>query len=124
MNSLHWFEIPALGLDRAFRFCSRILHDNVRKGTFGNGEYLLFNVSFHTGEAVVGSVVLRDDIKPSAEGTLMYLNAFGKLTDAVSKAFNTCGFVISLAQDPGKFGYTAIIIDSEGNKISLLSHEL
>lgn len=54
MNAIQWFEIPALDLERAFQFYSTVLSGNVRKGTFGSGELILFNVPFATGEAVGG----------------------------------------------------------------------
>lgn len=123
MNAINWFEIPALDLDRAFTFYATILSNNVRKGTFGNGDLILFNVPFSTGEAVGGSIVVRDDLKPTTEGGIIYLNAFGKLSDAVSKVEDAGGKVLVPFMDLGKFGFSAVIIDSEGNKIGLLSNE-
>jgi uncharacterized protein len=124
MNAINWFEIPALDLDRAFQFYSTVLNGNVRKGTFGNGDLILFNVPFNTGEAVGGSIVVRPDLKPTTDGPVMYLNAFGKLSDAVSKVKEAGGSVVVPEINLGKFGFAAILIDSEGNKIGLLSNEL
>lgn len=123
MHAIQWFEIPAQDLERAFQFYYTVLHGNVRKGTFGNGELILFNVPFGTGEAVGGSILVRNDLKPTTDGGNIYLNAFGKLSDAVSKVENAGGKVIVPYMDLGKFGFSAIIIDSEGNKIGLLSNE-
>jgi uncharacterized protein len=123
MNAINWFEIPALDLERAFQFYSNILNNNVRKGTFGNGDLILFNVPFGTGEAVGGSIVVRNDLKPTTDGGIIYLNAFGKLSDAVSKVESAGGKVIVPFMDLGKFGFSAVIIDSEGNKIGLLSND-
>jgi predicted enzyme related to lactoylglutathione lyase len=123
MNAINWFEIPALDLERAFLFYSTVLHGNVRKGTFGNGELILFNVPFNTGEAVGGSIVVRPDLKPTTEGNVLYLNAFGKLSDAVGQVETAGGKVLVPEINLGKFGFAAVIIDSEGNKIGLLSNE-
>ncbi|OWY20456.1 VOC family protein [Sphingobacteriales bacterium UPWRP_1] len=123
MNAVNWFEIPALDLERAFAFYSAVLHGNVRKGTFGNGELILFNVPFNTGEAVGGSVVVRPDLKPTTDGGIIYLNAFGKLADAVGEVENAGGKVLAPEINLGKFGFAAIVIDSEGNKIGLLSQQ-
>lgn len=123
MHAIQWFEIPALDLERAFLFYSAVLHGNVRKGTFGNGELILFNVPFNSGEAVGGSIVVRPDLKPGAEGSLIYLNAFGKLSDAVVKVEEAGGKILAAEINLGKFGFAALIIDSEGNKIGLLSNE-
>lgn len=123
MNAINWFEIPALDLERAFQFYTTVLHGNVRKGTFGNGELILFNVPFSTGEAVGGSIVVRPDLQPTTEGGVIYLNAFGKLSDAVNKVESAGGKVLAAEINLGKFGFAALIIDSEGNKIGLLSNE-
>lgn len=123
MNAINWFEIPATDLERAFRFYSGILDNNVRKGTFGNGELILFNVPFNSGEAVGGSIVVREDLVPTTHGPVIYLNAFGKLSEAVGKVEPAGGKVLAPYMDLGKFGFAAIIIDSEGNKIGLLSNE-
>lgn len=123
MNAINWFEIPATDLERAFTFYNTVLHGNIRKGTFGNGDLLLFNVPFATGEAVGGSIVVRADLKPTTDGPTIYLNAFGQLSAAVSKVEGAGGTVLMPELDLGKFGFAAIIIDSEGNKIGLLSHE-
>jgi predicted enzyme related to lactoylglutathione lyase len=123
MNAINWFEIPAINLDRAFNFYSTVLNNNVRKGTFGNVEIILFDVPFANGEAVGGSIVVRDDLKPTIDGGVIYLNAFGRLSDAVSKVENAGGKVLVPFIDLGKFGFSSIIVDSEGNKIGLLSNE-
>lgn len=123
MNAINWFEIPAADLERAFAFYSSVLNGQVRKGTFGNGELILFNVPFQTGEAVGGSIVKRDDLKPTTDGPVIYLNAFGKLGEAVSRAEQAGAKILVPFMDLGKFGFAAIFIDSEGNKIGLLSAE-
>jgi uncharacterized protein len=123
MNAVSWFEIPALDLSRAFTFYTQVLNGNVRMGTFGNSELILFDVPFSTGEAVGGAVVVRADLKPSAEGVVIYLNAFGKLSDAVAKVEAAGGKIIVPEIDLGKFGFSSLIIDSEGNRIGLLSLE-
>lgn len=123
MNAINWFEIPALDLERAFQFYSTVLNGNVRKGTFGNGDLILFNVPFNTGDAVGGSIVVRPDLKPTTDGGVLYLNAFGKLSDAISKVEKAGGKVIVPEINLGKFGFAAVIIDTEGNKVGLLSNE-
>ncbi len=123
MHAVNWFEIPALDLERAYKFYSTILNKNVGKGTFGNGDLILFNVPFNTGEAIGGSIVVREDLKPTMDGPIIYLNAFGKLADTVTKVESAGGKVIIPFIDLGKFGFSAIIVDSEGNKIGLLSNE-
>lgn len=123
MHAINWFEIPALDLDRAFRFYHTVLNGKVRKGTFFGSELVLFDVPFSTGEAVGGSIVARPDLKPTTEGGTMFLNAFGKLQEAVDKVEAAGGRVLVPRMELGKFGVAAIILDSEGNKVGLLSNE-
>ncbi|HRH35280.1 MAG TPA: VOC family protein [Catalimonadaceae bacterium] len=123
MHAVKWFEIPALDLERAFAFYSKILKANVRKGTFGDGELILFDVPFNSGQAIGGSIVVRDGFRPTLDGPILYLNAFGKLSDATSKVESSGGKILVPLMDLGKFGFAAILIDSEGNRIGLLSDE-
>lgn len=121
MHAINWFEIPAVDLERAYQFYFTVLKGNIRKGIFGNTDLVLFNVPFETGEAVGGSIVQRADMKPSTEGSIIYLNAFGKLHEAVALVEKAGGKVVVPEINLGKFGLSAIIIDSEGNRIGLLS---
>ena len=123
MHAVQWFEIPALDLDRAFRFYHTVLAGHVRKGTFGGGELVLFDVPFATGEAVGGSIVVRPDLVPTAQGGVLYLNAFGRLSEAVGRVADAGGQVLAAEINLGKFGFAAVILDSEGNKIGLLARE-
>lgn len=123
MHAIQWFEIPALDLDRSFQFYHTVLNGMVRKGTFGNGDLILFDVPFNSGEAVGGSIVVRPDLVPTSEGNVLYLNAFGSLSAAVNRVENAGGKVLVPFIHLGKFGFAAIILDSEGNKVGLLSQD-
>ncbi len=118
-HAINWFEIPALDLDRAFNFYNTVLEGHVRKGTFGDGDLILFDVPFSTGEAVGGSIVVRQDLKPTTDGPIIFINTFDKIDECVSRVEGAGGKVIVAKMDLGKFGYGAIIIDSEGNKVGL-----
>ena len=122
-HALTWFELPALDLDRAFTFYHTILNGHVRMGTFGSAPLVLFDVPFKTGEAIGGAIVKRDDLQPTTAGPVIYLNCFGKLGAVVARVPGAGGQVIIPELDLGAFGFSAIIIDSEGNKIGLISNE-
>lgn len=124
MQAIQWIEIPALDLERAFKFYSSVLSGHVRKGTFGAQDVILFDVPFQTGEAVGGSIVVRDDLKPSGiYGPILYLNPFSTLSEAIQRVEAAGGQVLTPEINLGKFGYAALCIDTEGNKIGLLSNE-
>jgi predicted enzyme related to lactoylglutathione lyase len=59
---------------------------------------------------------------PSAQGSLIYLNADGKL-DACLDRTSAAGGVVLQAKTPiGPFGFIARIRDSENNVVGLHSH--
>ena len=123
MHALTWFEILALDLNSAFRFNAPALRNKVRKGTFGNGELMLFDVPFNTGEAVGGSIVVRADLKPTTYGPVIHRNVFGILAYAVARIRVAGGTVPVPFLNQGKFGFLASSLDSEGNRVGLISGE-
>ncbi|MCA0375846.1 MAG: VOC family protein [Gemmatimonadetes bacterium] len=119
-HALHWFEIPARDLARAFTFYATVLDGHVRMGTFGGAPLALFDVPFHDGSAVGGSIVQREGLHPSADGVVLYLNLFGPLAPAVARVTAAGGIVLAPHIDLGTFGTAALIVDTEGNRIGLL----
>lgn len=123
-NALNWFEIPATDLDRAYNFYNTVLGGHVRKGTFGNGDLVLFDVPFGTGEAVGGSIVVRPDLVPTLDGPIIYINTFNQIDACLGRVEAAGGKILVSKMDLGNFGFSAVIIDSEGNKIGLHQNNL
>lgn len=119
-HALHWFEIPATQLDRAYQFYHAVLDGRVRMGTFGGQPLALFDVPFADGSAVGGSIVQREGLAPGDHGVLLYLNIFGALRDAVTRVGPAGGTVLAESISLGPFGTAAIIRDTEGNRLGLL----
>ena len=69
-----------------------------------------------------GCIVYRAHQKPVADGSLVYLNAEGKL-DATLKRAEKMGAKVLVPRTaiPGGFGYFACLQDSEGNHVGLHS---
>jgi uncharacterized protein len=63
--------------------------------------------------------VVRPDLKPTTDGPVIFINTFDQIDASVARVEAAGGKVIVAKMDLGKFGYGAIIIDSEGNKIGL-----
>jgi predicted enzyme related to lactoylglutathione lyase len=57
----------------------------------------------------------------AAGGVLLYLNANGRIRDAVSKVVPNGGSVLQDTHSIGSPGFRAIVLDSEGNRIALHS---
>jgi predicted enzyme related to lactoylglutathione lyase len=52
---------------------------------------------------------------------MIYLNANGRLDEAVAAVPANAGSVIEAKHAIGPFGFRAIVIDSEGNRVALHS---
>lgn len=114
-NRIVWFDVPALDLERAMNFYSKVLAVDISE------EFPGVAVMSHGQGEVAGCVFKSEEIQPSDQGTLLYFNVDGRL-DAAVAAVKECGGTIKEATHPiGEFGHRAIVIDSEGNRIALHS---
>ena len=117
-NQIVWCDIPVLDLDRAIKFYSAILGQPVKKQEFP--EMTIGILSHNDGE--VGACLFTSaEEKPSEKGMMIYLNASGWLDDAVSAVAPHGGKIVKPKHPIGPFGFRAIIIDSEGNRVALHS---
>jgi uncharacterized protein len=78
-------------------------------------------VSPHGDGEAGGCLLNSPDEKPSAQGVMIYLNVNGRLDDAIVAVSTHGGKVISPKHEIGPFGFRAIVLDSEGNRIALHS---
>ena len=122
-DTLCWTDIPVTNLDRAVKFYSAVLGQEVRKLSEGGMEYGLLP---HEEQNASGCLCVRGDSggvnnTPSANGPLIYLSVEGRLDEAVEAARANGGKVLRARQQIGEHGFRAVVIDSEGNRIALHS---
>lgn len=120
-NAINWFEIPTLDFNRAKIFYETILGATMQTMDFGG-----FKMGFLPSDEgkVGGAIVNGQDYKPSADGTLIYLNANPDLAEAESRVVAAGGKVlISKRIISPEWGFMAIITDTEGNRIGLHSNK-
>ena len=120
-DTLCWADIPVTNLDRAIKFYSAVLGQEVKKLSEGGTDYGLLP---HEGKNASGCLCIRSDSggvdnRPSANGPLIYLLAEGRLNEAVEAARQNGGKILRARQKIGEHGFRAVIIDSEGNRIAL-----
>lgn len=119
---INWFEVPVSNLDRAIKFYSEVFgYRSMQKINFGG-----FDMSFFPVEQgdLGGALCKGVGYTPTQEGAVIYFNANPKLNIPLSKVEAAGGEVIlpkMIIND--EYGYMAIILDSEGNKIALHSQK-
>jgi uncharacterized protein len=114
-----WFDIPVRDIDRALRFYSAVLGTELKKEQAGPGVSMAMLPS---ADGFVGGCLLQNaDAKPSDCGPLLYLNTHGRLDEAVNAVEKNGGSVLSAKHSIAPFGFRAIVLDSEGNRVALHS---
>ncbi len=116
-NAINFFEIPSLDFARAVAFYRDILGVEFHHELFMGTPSALFPST----EEGAGGAIIFNDVKPSADGPVIYLNANGKLHDVLERVEQAGGKVLVPVTAIGEPGYIAIILDSEGNRIGLHS---
>ena len=122
-DTLCWADIPVTNLDRAIKFYSAVLGNEVSKISEAGFEYGLLPQEKQNGSGClcVGSDSAGSNNKPSQNGPLIYLSVEGRLDDAIEATNSNGGKVLEGKHQIGPHGYRAIIVDSEGNRIALHS---
>ncbi len=122
-NAINWFEIPATDLNRATKFYETILGVQLAPLDLPNIKMRMFpldDMMTGVGGAVVDSGGFH---KPSAtDGPLIYLNGNPDVQIVLDKVEAAGGKIsVPKTQISPEYGYMAVIIDTEGNRIALHS---
>lgn len=113
--------MPVKDLDRAIRFYSSVLGATVKKEEMPG---MTFAVLPHENNDVAGCLTpgcAGQEAKPSAEGPLLYFNCQGRLDQAIGAVQPNGGKVLEPRHPIGPYGFRAVVLDSEGNRIALHS---
>jgi predicted enzyme related to lactoylglutathione lyase len=121
-NAISWFEIPATDLDRATKFYEAIFGVTLIVMDLPNIKMRMFPIEDRMG--VGGAVVDSGGFhKPSAtDGPLIYLNGNPDVQGVLDKVEAAGGkIMVPKTEISPEYGYMAVIIDTEGNRIGLHS---
>lgn len=121
-NSLNWFEIPALDINRAKKFYETIFDISMEDVTMGDDLMAFFPWTPGSGKAN-GALVQSPMHQPSQTGTVVYLNANPAMDGVLAKVEAAGGQVAVPKMSIGENGNIAFIIDTEGNKVGIHSIE-
>jgi len=120
-NALHnravWFDIPVADLDRAAAFYRAVLGIKVQKEQFDDFSFCVLDHQGGNGGCLVPNA---KEISANA-GILVYMNAEGRIRDAVEQTRRQGGTVVEPTRSIGPHGFRAVVLDSEGNRIALHS---
>lgn len=120
LNSVHnravWFDIPVANLERAQKFYAAVLALPVSLEDFGGFRFCVID-----HEQGNGGCLVEEPKSVTKGGVLLYLNANGRIRDAVAQVKAHGGQVVEDVKSIGPHGFRAVMIDSEGNRIALHS---
>lgn len=122
-DAISWFEIPATDLDRAQKFYETIFGVKLDAIDMPNIKMRMFPLDDPmngVGGAVVDSGGFH---KPSVtDGPLIYLNGNPDVQKVMDKVEAAGGkIMVPKTEISPEYGYMAVFIDSEGNRIGLHS---
>jgi len=124
-NMVGWFEIPVTNMERAIAFYEEVFDLNIQRQKMGPLDMAWFPWK-EDGLGSPGSLVYHKDFyKPSTDGVLIYLTAHsGDLENELTKVEAAGGKILQYkTQISEEYGFMALIIDSEGNRVALHSRQ-
>lgn len=121
-HAIDWFEIPTADLERACAFYEKIFEFKLQPMQLANRlRMAMFPVN--PAQSVGGALCHHPEFyTPSLTGTLVYLNAdpdLGVVLGRIEKAGGK--ILVPKTQISPDYGYMAVFIDSEGNRVALHS---
>ena len=123
MSTISWFEIPTSDIERAQKFYESIFGMNMMNMDNAAVKMRIFPVK-DMMEDITGAIVYNQDFYSPSEkaGTLVYLNSNPNVQHVLDKVVSAGGqILVPKRQISDEFGYMALIIDTEGNRIGLHS---
>lgn len=127
-NAVNWFELPVTDTARAKQFYETILSMEMETRYMEEtAEELTFfpfepGVIRATSGKVSGALVKGAHSTPSAAGTLVYLNANPAIQPVLDR-ITAAGGRILVPKTKIMAGYTAVFLDTEGNRVGLHAME-
>lgn len=118
-HKLVWFDIPVKDINRAMKFYAFLFNENLTKDLYNNQ---VFAILPHQDDEVSGCLVESPNHVVAIDGVLIYLNLNGRIDEVLQYIEDHGGKVLADKEKIGPWGYRAIILDTEGNRIALHSY--
>lgn len=119
-NPVVWFEIAATDLERAKKFYSEVFQLEMQYVDMPDSPMYMMGSSAEGIAGASGALVKSDDNIPSTSGTIVYFYCDDVAVEA-SRVEAAGGNLIVPKTSLGEFGFMAMFIDTEGNKVGMHS---
>ena len=122
-HAISWFEIPTIDIDRATKFYESILQVQLIPMDMPNIKMRMFplqDMMTQVGGALVNSGGYH--VPSDSLGPLIYLNANPDVQQVLDRIEAAGGkILVPKTQISPEYGYMAVFLDTEGNRIALHS---
>ena len=119
-NPVVWFEIAATDLERAKKFYSEVFQLEMQYVDMPDSPMYMMGSSAEGIAGASGALVKSADNIPSTSGTIVYFYCDDVEVEA-SRVEASGGTLIVPKTSLGEFGFMAMFIDTEGNKVGMHS---
>ncbi len=122
-NAISWFEIPTYDISRAQKFYESIFGISMIPMDFPNIKMRMFPLDDMMTQ-VGGAIVNSDGFHKvsTTDGPLIYLNANPDVQHILDKVQGAGGSImVPKTEISPEYGFMAVIVDTEGNRIGLHS---
>lgn len=119
-NPVVWFEIAATDLERAKKFYSDVFQKEMQYVDMPDSPMYMMGSSAESIAGASGALVKSADNIPSTSGTIVYFYCDDVAVEA-SRVEAAGGTLIVPKTSLGEFGFMAMFIDTEGNKVGMHS---
>lgn len=120
-NPVNWFEIAATDLERAKKFYTVVFKREFELVEMPGTKMYMFSGG-NGAQGAAGALVLSDENKPSADGTIVYFEC-EDVASETSRVESAGGKLLFPKMSIGEFGFISQCIDTEGNRIGLHSEK-
>ncbi len=119
-NPVVWFEIAATDLERAKKFYSEVFQLEMQYVDMPDSPMYMMGSGAEGVPGAGGALVKSADNVPSTSGTMVYFYCDDVAVEA-SRVEAAGGTLIVPKTSLGEFGFMAMFIDTEGNKVGMHS---
>jgi predicted enzyme related to lactoylglutathione lyase len=123
MNPVNWIEMPVKDMQRAKAFYTTLLGRELKDMPSPGGDMQMATLPMEQNQPnAAGALVKGKDYVPRSDGTTVYFQC-DELSKELSRVEPAGGKVLTPKTSIGEYGFIALALDTEGNRIGLHSRK-